>query len=414
MSTKRLLVLGLLGSILLVGLLSTNLVFVADRTVLNEEFVKDTASEEEFYAYLHTEIGSEMVPELPETSTEVPLELSEEEVMNDIITEAYVEDQANENIDQVYGYLHGEGDEIQLSVDTEPMKNNFESVLEEKLQSISAGDIGYEELEQWKESEEAYEAGREEKRDELRTQIQEETDEELSEEEIDAVIEDREDEFRQELVDQITEQVPEEQVPPGGDAALVTIGKAMADAVLTDQSHAEFVSAINTGEEQLREAMVADLMSTIDEEVPDQVELMEETNNDDLGQLETGRTIANGMGVLKIILPLLSIGLVTGIVWVAPRYSTAAFEIGGVALLVGISGIIMGQLVSNEVRRIIGSEDIPQGVADFIIGIVSNTSDVLFQQSIVLFGIGLLAILIGGVIRFELLPDETIEKWDID
>lgn len=414
MSTKRLLVLGLLGSILLVGLLSTNLVFVADRTVLNEEFVKDTASEEELYASLHTEIGSEIVPESPETPEGVPLELSEEEVMNDIITEAYVEDQVNENIDQVYEYLHGDEDEIQLYVETEVMKNNFESVLEEKLQTLSAGDIGYEEVEQWKESEEAYDAGREEKLDELRTQIQEETEEELSEEEIEAVIEDREDEFREELVDQVTEQVPEEQVPPGGDDALVIIGNAVADGVLTDQSHTEFVSAVNTGEEQLREAMVADLMSTIDEEVPAQVDVMEEANNDDLAPLETGRTIVNGLGMLKIILPLLSIGLVTSIAWVAPRYSTAAFEIGGVALLVGVSGIIMGRLVSNEVRRFIGSEDIPQGLADFIIGLVSNTSDILFQQSIVLFGIGILAILIGGVIRFELLPDGTIEKWDID
>ncbi len=40
---------GLMGILLLVALLSANLVFAADRTVLNEEFVKESASDASLY-----------------------------------------------------------------------------------------------------------------------------------------------------------------------------------------------------------------------------------------------------------------------------------------------------------------------------------------------------------------------------
>lgn len=81
---------GFLGIVLLIALLSANLVFAADRTVLNEEFVKESASDASLYEYVHAEIGTQLVPEAPSTQGSVPINLTEEEMTTEIVTQEYV------------------------------------------------------------------------------------------------------------------------------------------------------------------------------------------------------------------------------------------------------------------------------------------------------------------------------------
>ncbi len=354
------------------------------------------------------------MPESPSTPGSVPIEITEEEVMTEIVTKEYVENQVNENIEGVYEYLHGETEEIALVFDTEPVKENFETVLAEELETITLADIGFEELAQWKASEEAYTEGVQDRRDALRTQIQQETEEELSEEEIDAIMEDREDEFREEIVTQFMNSVPEDELPPGGEEGVRTMGNTIADAVLSEQSHDEFVSEINGAEETLRSAIQDEIMTRVDNEVPDQVDLAEQASQEDLEPLRTACQVVSVVSLLRLVLPIVSIGLIGGIVWVAPRYSSAAFEIGAIALSIGLGGVIAAIILPAEMQRVVSSQGMPQGLADFIFAVISNMSDVVMQQSAILLGAGVLVVIAGIVIRYRLLFEDFLDDKAID
>lgn len=388
--------------------------FAADRTVLDEEFVKDAASDASLYEYLHAEIGAQIVPDTPSTPGSVPINITEEEVMTEIVTEEYIKGQVNTNIEQVYGYLHGETDEIALVINTEPVKANFRTVLAGKLETVTLADLGFPELTQWKASEDAYQDGVQERRETLRTQIQENTDEDLSEEEIDAILEDREDEFHDQLVTQFMNGVPEDELPPGGEEGVRAMATTIADGVLTDQSHDEFVSEMNAAEDTLQEALLNEAMTRVDSQVPDQVDLTDQASQGDLAPLRTARNVVNVVSLLRFVLPVVCIGLIGGIVWVAPRYSSAAFELGFVSLLIGISGVIVAQIVPVEVRRLVGARELPQGLGDFIIVVVSNMSEVIVQQSGILLGIGVVVLLIGIGIRFRLVFSDFLDAKSIE
>lgn len=405
---------GFLGSILLVALLSANLVFAADRTVLDEEFVKDAASDASLYEYLHAEIGAQVVPDTPSTPGSVPINITEGEVMTEIVTEEYVKTQVNANIERVYGYLHGEQDEIELVINTEPVKANFRTAIAEELETVTMADLGFPQLSQWKTSSDAYRDGVQERRETLRTQIQENTEEDLSEEEIDAILEDRQDEFHRQLVSQFMNNVPEDELPPGGEEGVRTIATTIADGVLTDQSHGEFVSEMNAAEDAMQEALLNEAMTRVDSQVPDQVDLTEQASQGDLAPLQTAREVVDVVGLLRLVLPIVCIGLIGSIVWVAPRYSSAAFEIGSVSVLIGFSGVIVAQIVPPEVRRFVGAQDLPQGLGDFIIALMTNLSEVIVQQSGIILGIGVVVVFIGIVIRYRLVFSDFLDAKSIE
>lgn len=320
----------------------------------------------------------------------------------------------NNNIDRVYGYLHGEEDEVALIFNTEPVKENFETVIAEELESITLAEVGFEELARWKASEEAYQDGIQERRETLRAQIQEESEEELSEEEIDAILENREEEFHEQIVTQFTDNVPEDQLPPGGEEGVRAIGNTIADAVLNEKPHDEFVAEMNAAEETLHEALLEEIMTRVDGEVPDQVDLTEQASQGDLAPLATAREVVNVISWLKIVLPILSIGVIGGIIWVAPRYSSAAFEIGSITLVIGLGGVIGALVMPSEVRGLVTAQDLPQRLAEFIIVVISNMSEIIVQQSAILLGVGVVILIVGIVIRFRLLFEDLLDEKAID
>ena len=120
------------------------------------------------------------------------------------------------------------------------------------------------------------------------------------------------------------------------------------------------------------------------------------------------------VGLLRLVLPIVCIGLIGSIVWVAPRYSSAVFEIGYVSVLIGFSGVIVAQIVPPEVRRLVGAQDLPQGLGDFIIALMTNLSEVIVQQSGILLGIGVVVVLIGIVIRFRLVFSDFLDAKSIE
>lgn len=123
MGAKRKALLIGLGAVFFLALLSANLVVAADRTVLDAEFVKDTAEESGLYEGLTDDFEEGMGSEAPD-GDEWPLERSASSVFRAAVTEEYVRSQSEANIDRAYGYLHGERSRLRVELAMEPVKRN--------------------------------------------------------------------------------------------------------------------------------------------------------------------------------------------------------------------------------------------------------------------------------------------------
>lgn len=111
MSTKRKAVLAGIGLLLAVTVLTGNLLILAERTALDPEFAKTTVEEEgvheRFAEDLRETVGNDAVP------------------VEEVLTDDYVREQIQANIDRFYGYLHGEREDLRLYFELAPIKEEL-------------------------------------------------------------------------------------------------------------------------------------------------------------------------------------------------------------------------------------------------------------------------------------------------
>jgi hypothetical protein len=129
MSRKRRAAVVVFGILLTLTVSVGNVVFAAHATVLDPDFTKDTVEEEEGYAAMTAQFRSQMAPSEGgggDGSGEGSLiELAGgEAVFADAVTEEHVRAEMNDNVENVYAYLHGNADELNLSLDADPIARN--------------------------------------------------------------------------------------------------------------------------------------------------------------------------------------------------------------------------------------------------------------------------------------------------
>ncbi len=136
MTVARSLGTGILVVLLIVSLVGANGVVAAERTVLSANFVKTTIDESGGYDVLQdavVEAASEQVA--GDGTSELPV--SPTEIVESAVTPSYLETQTEANVDRVYGYLHGDRDELVIALDLEPVKENVVKTVENRIENMS-------------------------------------------------------------------------------------------------------------------------------------------------------------------------------------------------------------------------------------------------------------------------------------
>ncbi|MEF8780819.1 MAG: hypothetical protein V5A46_09105 [Haloferacaceae archaeon] len=408
----RILVVGLLGFFLLVSLVAANAVVGVERTALDGEFVEESLEEEGAYEVALEEMESELATDAagePEGGDAAAVESSPDELLAASVTEEYLQEQTERNIDRLYAYLHGEREDLYVAVDVEPLKGEVASeIASDVVESMDVSEFDPR-FAGMTESQSQFQAAREEFEAEQKQRIQEETDRELSDRELEAAYDQARGEIRAEAITRIEEEVAAGEYPgPVADAA-VELGTVYVDGLVQpDATYEEFLGDVEDAEANLIAAAETAAERQLDEEIPDTVELTDELTAEDREQLETVREGVSLLDNLAIALPILAVVLALLVGRATATRSGGLFVVGSTSALaggVGVGGLTLLQgTVEVEFDSIAAQEGLSPGLADLLLGLFDRVVGVFIGQSWVLLGLGLVLVVAGFGTRAGWLP----------
>lgn len=138
------LLVGLLGTTLLAG----NAVVVAERTVLSAPFVTETLEGTDAYGTAREvaiEEAEGTVPALEdgEAGGGPPAVFgnASERILEEAVTEAYLQSEVERNVRATYAYLHGDRDTLVVAVDVEPVRERALAILEAEIRNASLAEL---------------------------------------------------------------------------------------------------------------------------------------------------------------------------------------------------------------------------------------------------------------------------------
>ncbi|MBS3760942.1 MAG: hypothetical protein KGY43_05670 [Halodesulfurarchaeum sp.] len=400
----RSLAIAVLVILLVVSLGTANITIGVERTVLNGDYVSDSLSEEEAYSVIVDEAQRQL--ETGETPQEGP---TIDELFPKVLTESYVQNQTEANIERAFAYLHGDRKDIYLAINTTPLKDDLAAELANQTlaeQGIADFDQTLAEL---AESESQFQTVREEFKAEQLQRIQAETEPELSDAELEAAYEDRREDIRTVLVDELETRVAESDHPEALRPVIIDLGTLRIDALMDpDMTYTEFTTELDEHKTTLEETLEELVRDQIDEELPDTMELSEQLGPEERAQLEELRGIVGILDLLVVILPLLTIGIALLIGWVTLTRSSGLFVVGGTVTVTGLLSALgfmgAGPWIESEIGTITTQGDMPAALSELLVALISRTVSVFVTQSWLVVLLGIILIVIGFAIRRALLP----------
>jgi hypothetical protein len=123
------------------SLIAGNAVVAVDRTAANEEFVTSTLEEENTYATVQSIASDEATAQIEDVDLPPAVTNNTQEDINDTLERAYLKDQTETNVRRVFAYLDGDRDRLNISVDLAPLKENFTSLIEDRIANVSRGEL---------------------------------------------------------------------------------------------------------------------------------------------------------------------------------------------------------------------------------------------------------------------------------
>ncbi|MFB6295506.1 MAG: hypothetical protein ABEH66_01535 [Halobacteriales archaeon] len=470
---------GLLRSILTIvvvlllalTLTTGNVVTAVDRTVLNEEFVTTTLEEEEAYRTAQTIVAGEAEKRIEEAESDIPVPVDPERAARETITRAYLKNQTEANVERTFRFLNGETDELILWVDLAPLKDNVADFAAERIRELTVAELidvvtegrdlsvtvqnvtfDLRIVGTMSEGPEAYQAAREEFRDDIRTVVlrravdeayRTRSNDELlaligvnplqyNETEKERIVAEREDEIKSELETRINETAGDEidaaveqqlrgindemetvvegrvneslaeryQPVAGPTTDLLMVG---IDGLTTNMTYETFDERLSEAKANLADGVATVVREELDRTLGDRFVLTENLSADARDQLDRAQQATGTVGLLAILLPILSLVLV-GVLYLVTR-SVASTTFGsGVALLsAGVGGFVSGTItpgmVERQVEANLSGENVPKEAIDVAIGIVEQVFDALAAQSLWLAALGIALVVAGLYVR---------------
>jgi len=405
---------------------AANVSHAVDRTVLDSGYVADTASEEGVFEAAADNVTDSIEGDLnnvdPAESGQLPSEVSIEgfdpgEIADEAVTEEYVENQSRQLLGSLYDFLHGNTDELQLVIDTEPVKENAAEAIEEQASTVDAAELisfGARNIESDRvpfeadraasllESPESFQSEKQRFRDNVREEVRQQTG--ASGEELDRQVEQALSEIETDTKSDIDATTPEatQEYSQTVTDATIDLQYALVEAYTTEMGYDEFISRVQTNEDRLAEEVGDLAIEQMDEEIDDEIALLEEMDPQDRQSLESDVDQAAGFvqtnDTAKTVLPLLALVLI-GVAYGISRSLHTTGKVAGGSLLFGalIGFILSTALQSTLVDMLRGSvpEDGPNEATDAFIALVDGVLGTLSSQSLVL---GLLGIVILALV----------------
>ena len=126
----RLVIIGV-ALLLTTSLVAANGVLLVQRTAADDGFVTDALDEADAYEMLYaTVLESDAF-----ATDDVPDEFGGEQLVAQLVTPDYLQDQLEANVERTYAYLHGDRDELVLEFDLRPIKERAPGVIAEYVES---------------------------------------------------------------------------------------------------------------------------------------------------------------------------------------------------------------------------------------------------------------------------------------
>ena len=123
------------------SLVAGNAVVAVDRTAANEEFVTSTLEEEDTYTTVQSIASDEAATQIEDVDLPAVVTDDTREDINDTLERSYLKDQTEANIERAFAYLEGDRDRLNVSVDLAPLKENFTSLVEDRIANTSRGEL---------------------------------------------------------------------------------------------------------------------------------------------------------------------------------------------------------------------------------------------------------------------------------
>jgi hypothetical protein len=223
-----------IGILLVATVGAANVATAADRTVLSGEYATTAIEEEGSYDAIRNETIEQVLERMQDANLSEGQTLLQagngtdnRTLVENAVTESYVREQTNENVEQLYAYLNGDQEDLYMELDLRPLKESlaeeFGTEVERKETSALVTEFGPEDsetpvpidaetVEKMKESPEGYQQARLDFRVDVayaatttdqKLLLIGENPREYTESEKDDVVDRREDEIRAELRDQL-------------------------------------------------------------------------------------------------------------------------------------------------------------------------------------------------------------------
>lgn len=461
MSLARNIAVGFLAVLLVTTAVSANVAIAADRTVLSGDYVTNTLSSEDAYASFRETAIETLSEESGTGGADVGGKLLTD-ALERAVTEEYVREQAEDNIDRFYGYLHGEEDSLALYVETEPALERLgpaiASIVEERtvgeliqatgvdpefqdvpvdtelLTTLESGPEGYQE---------ARTTFRERMTERVVDSLVEQTVADATDDELlalvipdydprdytaaekERLVEDRRSEIEDALRDRILAERGDEidrrvadrldeyaaQVEAPADPQTVDEAAKSLEAVLVrgladrDLTYETFHQDLAQAKRAAGEVLGATATEQAREQLGDEVSLTEQLDSDVKSQLERAKTVVGYIDLATILLPVLAL-VILGLMWLVSRSALVVSLAGGISLaIVGIGSAAGAQLVGSTVESALPApNDVPAALADVLEALVNGVIDTFLTQSIVVLVLGAVLVVLAVLLWYDVLP----------
>lgn len=468
MSLLRTLGIAVLALCLILTVAAANVVLVGHQTVLDPEFVTDTMEEEDAYEAFDETVTEMLLEGAEESATEdAPGEPGADEppdlvarALDRAVTPAYIQSQVETNVYRTYEYLHGEREELVVSVSTEPLRERLVDAVEEEIRNeptgtllaeVDDGEVEEEHpiepelIDRLEESPDGYETARAEFRDDVRESIldelvsgafEERSNDELlalvvedydpdeyTEAEKERLVDERADEIeaalREELReeadleahtdDRLEELVAEAEADaPAEPSDLEEAGTALQSVVVRgladeDLDYETYETEVTDAKATVGTFLGEELESEMAEELDDEIVLTEELDEDDEEALETARTAVGILDIAGIVLPLLAVVFVGLILLASRSIQTTAVTTGLSFLLVGVPSSILAWALEGPALDALPEPGDPAEATliDLVAGFVTRILGTLQWQSLALVVLGAAVLAFGLAVRYD-------------
>lgn len=404
-----------LAIVLVVALLGANVAMGLDRGALDADYVNDELESADVYETIHEEILNEIEDEVGDVDTDLPTDIDLSELLGDIVTVEYIQEQVSGAIEGLYAFLHGETDQIDIVLDLGPVIENLEDAAAAEVAAISLADIDLDPIAvpveghtvtvdpgALDDGEASYYAEvdrfESDAKDAIADSIESQTGQEPSDEDVDEAYEEMQDELHDDIVavaqDTIGDAFPDEVAQEAA-----AIAETIASAYTMDLSHGEFDSQLESDKEALG-ASAASWMIDQEADLDAEFHLGDELDDEATDELSPVVTAVSIIGTLAWLLPLVALGIVAGMYAITRDPARVAKAAAVPALLVGglcaAIAIVAPGLVEDLVLDAVEFDGAGSGLLDAIPAIVESVFAPLLMQSIALLGLGVV-LLVGAI-----------------